>query len=120
MSVANQHNVFSSYGAMHMQRQLISHPGLHTDETSAAAQQAAAALATKDSLHEAHSISATSTENKAHGFDRRSSSGSSTAAGAGSAGGSGTLEPDGGSAGGTPEQARQDLPQLGATLDVYL
>jgi sensor c-di-GMP phosphodiesterase-like protein len=119
MSVASQHNVFSSYGAVHMQRQLIPSAALHAEELSAAAQQAAAALATKDGLHEAQSVAATSTENKAHQFDRRTTNDNSFASGAGNAGSSSTLESDG-PAEAAPEPSRAELPQLGATLDVYL
>jgi len=121
MSVAGQHAVFSSYGAMHMQRQFIPSSALHAEEMNLAAQQAAAALATKDGVHEAHSVSATDTENKTHQFDRRTTRDGSFAAGTGTAGGSsGTLEPDSSAAEGTSEQVRTDLPQLGANLDVYL
>ncbi|WP_285626380.1 hypothetical protein [Kineosporia sp. NBRC 101677] len=119
MPIANQHNVFSSYGAVHMQRQLIPSSVLHSSELSSAAEQAAASMAAKDSVHQAHSVGATSTENRTHGFDKHAAKGSSFAMGAGGAGGSGTAEPDTGSAGGAPEQARQELP-LGATLDVFL
>ncbi len=119
MPIANQHNVFSSYGAVHMQRQLIPSTVLHSSELTSAAQQAAAALANKDSVHQQHSVAATNTENRTHQFDKHSARGGSLAAGAGGAGGSGTLEPDNSSAGGAQEQARQDLP-LGAELDVYL
>ncbi|GAB3269050.1 hypothetical protein [Kineosporia babensis] len=115
--IANQHSVFSSYGAVHMQRQLIPSAALHSSELGMAAQQAAAAMANKDSVHQQHSVAATNTENRSHKFDKHAPHSGSTAAGAGGAGGSGTRDAD------APDtarnQARADLP-LGAEVDVYL
>lgn len=119
MSVANVHSVASGYGAVHMQRQLIPSTVLHGQEMDMAAQSAAALLANKDGQHQAQSVAATNAENRTHQFDKHAARSGSFAMGTGHASGSSTMEADA-DAGGPPEQARQDLPQLGATVDVYL
>lgn len=116
MSVANQHNVFSSYGAVHMQRQLIPSTALHSQELNLAAQQAAAELATKDEQRAERSVTAAETTNRAQRFDRQTTGNSTVATG------ESTLdEAPEAAAGATETPARpRDPDQLGYLVDVYL
>ncbi|GAB6900236.1 hypothetical protein JCM9957A_33260 [Kineosporia succinea] len=93
---------------------------MRSDGTPDTARQIAGAAMARTGAEAAFSVPATATENNMRRFEERSTTGNSTASGnAKGARGSSTLEPDAG-ASTAPEQARADLPQLGAVLDVYL
>jgi len=122
MSVANQHNVFSSYGAVHMQRQLIPSAALHSQELNRAAQQAAAQQAVKDEQRAEKSVVAADTENRAHRYDRRSPQNNGSEA-------TGASTTDVATTGPAPRPAEvetaepaapRDPEQLGVLLDIYL
>ncbi|GAA3610126.1 hypothetical protein GCM10022223_27820 [Kineosporia mesophila] len=123
--VANQHLTASSYAPVLQHNSRTDLRALvKSDGTADTARQLAGAVQTRVGVEAATSVLATSTENRTRQYEERSATSNVTArrstssAGAGSTGGAaGTLEPDTGAA---PEQARPDLPQLGAVIDLYL